>query len=561
MVNINNNQYDKKKMFKKFFIIIFLSFITTFIIQYFSTAKTVEDTTNKEPELEYCSYQIVFDKDKDQINKEEFEKKIVALRDYLISLDLNNSLTETDKQTLQEKLKEINIFEFGINKNNKSFFISNINEENLSQYKKYRKKGIIQYINEIIQKKESFFCIKGNVISKDKKENFIKDFFNIKTGTQYSYIEKKYTSNKVPPLEICSFSSDQDIKRLKIDEKEQIYGDVEGKSLIDLTKYNELIKNKLNNEKKNNLFYLKLTSIRDDKPFFKPIFVDDSGDLPINWYNKISWNFLFIWGYIWNVLIILIGSVLSFFSSIFSSGSGYFFGNFGLGITLTTILIRTLLWPIYTKSNFLSTSMNTMKPEIDKIKSKYVLKKDKESLQKMQMEIAKVYKKHNLSVFSFFIPFLQMPIFIAMFRALARFSVSGGIFEYEKYTEKKFLGLINFNFYDSGWNLDTVIRIFLSLIVGSSMLYLNKLNAKKNLDSNKNVKILDEEEKLKKKNQDLTIKIVGYVMIFFMVLTSFKNTSLSLYWVVGNIYTIFQININLKKNDNKSILLKYKSIS
>ena len=62
--------------------------------------------------------------------------------------------------------------------------------------------------------------------------------------------------------------------------------------------------------------------------------------------------------------------------------SGFFGNNFGIGIIITTIIIRTIAWPIYAKSNDLSIKMAIAQPEIARIQAKYANRKDRESQQK-----------------------------------------------------------------------------------------------------------------------------------------------------------------------------------
>ena len=46
-------------------------------------------------------------------------------------------------------------------------------------------------------------------------------------------------------------------------------------------------------------------------------------------------------------------------------------GNYALAILFTTIIVRTLAWPIYAKTTDLSLKMQLAQPEIDKINQKY----------------------------------------------------------------------------------------------------------------------------------------------------------------------------------------------
>ena len=47
-------------------------------------------------------------------------------------------------------------------------------------------------------------------------------------------------------------------------------------------------------------------------------------------------------------------------------GGGYYF----VGLIIVTLLVRTIGWPIYAKSNALTTNMQRDQPELDKLKEK-----------------------------------------------------------------------------------------------------------------------------------------------------------------------------------------------
>jgi YidC/Oxa1 family membrane protein insertase len=430
------------------------------------------------------------------------------------------------------------VFKTGFNKK-KKFVVKNI-DSNVPVEDKQKIKFIL---DKIFQQKEFYFYFVNYESDINSNILEIKNFFNIKAGSNLDFLKRKYfqstNSIKIGILDNFQF---KELNNLEIFSNEEI------EEKISLENYNFLIREKVKDKKINN-FVLKITP-NQKEPFLK-VFVDDSGDLPIQWPSKLKWNYLFFWGYIWNVLILFVGSLLYFFSNIFSYKiAGFFFGNLGLGIILTTIIIRTLLWPIYTKTSSFALNMSLSQPEIKKIQEKYYLKKDPESRKKMQLEILKVYQKHNFSIFDIFISFLQMPIFIAMLRTLNRIRVEGGIFQV--YTEKPFLNFIYLGKISYPKNY-FFTQIFLSCLVGLTIFYLNKMNFNQQKNSKTKTNFLTLENKNKEKNQEKNAKIINYIMIILMMLTSYKDSCLSLYWIIGNIYTIFQTIIN-RKIMNKNII-------
>ena len=101
-------------------------------------------------------------------------------------------------------------------------------------------------------------------------------------------------------------------------------------------------------------------------------------------------------------------------------GKSVAFGNYGVAIIFTTLIVRTIAWPIYAKTNDMSLKMQLMQPELDKIQQRYAGKDDQQSKQRMSMETMQLYKKYGIGVSSCLMPFIQMPIFIGFFNAISR---------------------------------------------------------------------------------------------------------------------------------------------
>jgi YidC/Oxa1 family membrane protein insertase len=467
---------------------------------------------------------------------------------------MSDSLDDKGIFNFQNYSSDVEIFQIGIqHKQNivvKQWKIEDFSDTNsdrqviINAFKKDLKKRI----DDILLEQDYFFSFSKDINIDEKKNpkiNIVKKFFTIKTGTNYDYAlgQKEYDNINDQTLLVYKINSDKPVNNF------DIFKDKESTTKITFDDYNKAIREKKDNNENFNFLILKEKDEKSNKSL--KLFVDDIGDCPIQWPSKLRWTGILGWGYIWNVLIIFIASSLSFFSSIFSDGTdGYFFGNLGLGIILTTILIRTLSWPIYTKTSSFSLNMSLAQPEIDKIRSKYALKKDNASMHQMQIEIMKVYKKYNFNIFGIFITFLQMPIFIAMLRTLNRFRVYGGIFLPR--TTKPFLFFIRFNSDEN----KIIVKILLSFFVGISMFFLNRLSLKKPSYLKQNTKILTLEQKTQKIAQEKSMKIFSYIMIILMTFASFKDVTLSLYWIVGNLFTIVQTIINHKLMENKYILLK-----
>lgn len=243
------------------------------------------------------------------------------------------------------------------------------------------------------------------------------------------------------------------------------------------------------------------------------------------------------------ILVIPVAFVMQFFASVFGN-------NFAVGILLTTIVVRTLAWPIYAKSNDMSIKMNLAQPDMQRVQNKYAAKKDPQSQQQMQMEMMQVYKKHGINVLGCLMPFLQMPIFIAMYGVVRRITLPGGM-----YTD----AVVNTNFF--GINLangnDGIIGMVLAGIVGGTMFLLQRISMKKPSYAKNTGR---QNQNPQAQQTEKTMKYVSYFMVVMMAFASYSSNALALYWIFGNIYSLGQTLINRKLNEKKHETLRQKQI-
>ena len=88
----------------------------------------------------------------------------------------------------------------------------------------------------------------------------------------------------------------------------------------------------------------------------------------------------------------------------------------GIAIIIFTILVKTVLIPLAYKQQKSTFAMQKLQPEMDSIRKKYDKKKDAESQQKMALEMQKLQKDNNVSMFGGCLPLLvQLPILYALF--------------------------------------------------------------------------------------------------------------------------------------------------
>ncbi len=92
-----------------------------------------------------------------------------------------------------------------------------------------------------------------------------------------------------------------------------------------------------------------------------------------------------------------------------------FVGNYGIAIIMLTVAVRGLLFPVSYKQTQNMARMQALKPEMDRISEKY-----KDDVQKRSQAIQELYRKNKINPLGGCLPvFLQLPIFIGLYRALA----------------------------------------------------------------------------------------------------------------------------------------------
>ncbi len=171
--------------------------------------------------------------------------------------------------------------------------------------------------------------------------------------------------------------------------------------------------------------------------------------------------------------------------------------NYGLDILIVTLIIKLATHPL-TRSQFKSTAgMQTIQPEINKLKEKY-----KGNTQKMNQEVMKVYKEHNVNMFGGCLPLLvQWPLLFILFGALTN---------YAPFNLERFLWLPNLNRPDPLYILPALVLISMFIQTKTSMLPGQEM--------------------------DPNTKMMMYFMPIIMAVWSIKwAPSILLYWVAFSI--------------------------
>ena len=91
-----------------------------------------------------------------------------------------------------------------------------------------------------------------------------------------------------------------------------------------------------------------------------------------------------------------------------------FIGNYGFAVILLTVCIKLLFWPLTQKSYKSMKGMQTLQPEMKKMREKYGSDK-----QKLNQEMMKFYKENKVNPLGGCLPMvIQIPVFFALYRVL-----------------------------------------------------------------------------------------------------------------------------------------------
>ncbi|MGT2785465.1 YidC/Oxa1 family membrane protein insertase [Streptococcus merionis] len=197
---------------------------------------------------------------------------------------------------------------------------------------------------------------------------------------------------------------------------------------------------------------------------------------------------------LWNQFVYYFAEAVRFLS---------FGGSIGIGIILFTIIIRTVLLPLFKVQMASTRKMQDLQPQIKALREKYPSRDDMVLLNE---ETQRLYKEAGVRPMASMIPlFIQMPILIALFQALSRV---------EFLRTGHFLWL-NLSQQDPYYILPVLAAIFTFL---SSWL------------SNK--------AQIEKNGMMMVMTYAMPVMIFFFAVTA--SSGVALYWTVSNAYQVFQ---------------------
>ena len=214
--------------------------------------------------------------------------------------------------------------------------------------------------------------------------------------------------------------------------------------------------------------------------------------------------------------------------------------DFGISIILITVLLRTILIPLYKKQIESQKKLQVLQPKIKALQEK--TKDNKEEQTKQLMEL---YKEHKTNPFSGCLPLVVQLIFlIAIYRVLINISQSGlTVDSSQLYSFVPNPGKIN-QFYISLIDL-TKPSIIIAALAAIAQYFQTKM-------------LLANQPKTIKKNSDqpdmaqIMSKQMMYLGPFLTLFIGIRfPAGLSLYWLAGTLFMLIQ-QISIEKKSQKN---------
>lgn len=238
-------------------------------------------------------------------------------------------------------------------------------------------------------------------------------------------------------------------------------------------------------------------------------------------------------------------------------------GYYALGILITTIIVRTAGWPIYTKTNDMSLKMQLMGPEQAKVQEKYRDRQDPDSQKMMQFEMMGLYKKYGVGVGGCLLPFLQFPIFMSIFYAIEMMPQTP---EWKAMLNDSIFGVHLFD--KAQWgapgfftpqNIGVIILAILVTItqVISQVMMLRRQKRTQDRSQADIPEYRRQAQTQQQSQMQKTTQMMMYVMTIMMAVFVIQSpAALGLYWLIGNIYSTAQTVVNDKFSEKRMLKLK-----
>jgi YidC/Oxa1 family membrane protein insertase len=193
------------------------------------------------------------------------------------------------------------------------------------------------------------------------------------------------------------------------------------------------------------------------------------------------------------------------------------FGNWGLAIVGTTLIIRTLMWPLTAAGARSAKRMAKIQGPMKELQEKY-----KDNRQKLNEEMLKLFKQHKVNPAGSCLPmFIQIPIFFGLFSMLRSASEL-------RFAEFLWIGDLSAP--------DTVAHVFgfplniMPLLMGASMVVQMRMTPTPTTDN-------------------VSAKMMKFMPYMVTVMCYGFSSGLAVYWTASNLFSIFQQWVTNRQKD------------
>ncbi len=202
-------------------------------------------------------------------------------------------------------------------------------------------------------------------------------------------------------------------------------------------------------------------------------------------------------------------------------------GDAGLAIVALTILMRLVLYPVFTASIRTQMGMTAMQSDVELIKEKH--KNDKEALAREQVAL---FKKHNVNPLAGFgALFIQLAVIIALYYALFREGFPA-VNAHLLYSFVPAPGAVSTHFFGL-IDLLSAHHLFLAVIVGASQFWAIYLTLGRTPVNHKDP------------DKAAVARIQQNMMLYFMpavmaVTSYYFAAAVGLYFIASNLFSVVQ---------------------
>jgi YidC/Oxa1 family membrane protein insertase len=215
-------------------------------------------------------------------------------------------------------------------------------------------------------------------------------------------------------------------------------------------------------------------------------------------------------------------------------------GDIGFAVIALTIVVRLFLYPLSASSIKTQIKMKEVDGEIKEIREKY-----KEDKQEQGKQLLEVYRKNEINPFSgILLLFIQIPVVIALYYVFAKTNIPNINLDllYSFVPEPTMIKTNFLNFLDLTASKNALLAGLVGVTQYLQMHILIKGNKKKDDGTE------ESQVELMMRNMQKQMKVV--LPAISLIITFSLVSVVGLYWLVGNIFSIFQ-EIYIRRKFNK----------